>query len=602
MNFQEMLNEVAPNPEAVDILFLHADNFYDVSMSMFSIGTLYVATVCQQAGFKVKCLGTQELFQLDKQALRQALQRWQPKIVGFYAVIDNIANVQRYAKWIKRWQPQAITVVGGPQASTIPYQLAENPDFDFIVPGEGEFVMRDLANHLLRHQGKLAEIASIVYRQDGEIKAHPRAAVIEDLDALPFPNHDLVNMIHGQHISTGRGCPYRCAFCFKEDYNNRFRCRSAANVAQEIIARQERYPVTNVYITDDVFAVDHRRVMEFCRLITDYKRRTKKEFVFFCEGRAEVIAKHPDMLEALVEAGMARLQIGIESGNAQMLKDYGKNLKPEHVVQTLEIAQRLQRLTVAGNFIIGGPHENDATVRESLDFAKQLLRLAPTIFECTSTALSALPGTRLTKCPEEYGITILDTEFLKGMTLSDAYCETEYLSQNEIRNWRSKFEQEISQTMLDIIRHVDYATIKRHVDWAQHWHLYTFYYLSLIAPSDLLRRYFDFLASPRFKRLEEIPHLELPDYIPMRTIVDRRYSHDGQRLLLPEYWGHRYSLVQKLEIMLYEYAAAKLSLGDIARRLEQELDLKMPIPKIIAQVMLPVYRKLEDRYQVVFYR
>ncbi|MBQ7567627.1 B12-binding domain-containing radical SAM protein [bacterium] len=602
MDINEIMQQVIPNRFAVDILFIHADSFYDVGMSMFSIGTLYVATVCQQSGFAVKCLGTQQLFGMDKNALRQNLMLWKPKMVGFYAVIDNLHNVKRYASWIKKWLPAAVTVIGGPMASISPEELVKYPAFDYVVPGEGEYVMRDLANSLIRGTIPLDQVASIVYKDGESVRVHPRAPLIEDLDSLPFPNHDLVNMTHGQHISTGRGCPYRCAFCFKEEYNTRFRCRSAQNIADEIITRMEKQPVTNVYITDDVFAVDYKRALEFSRIITEYRRKTKRDFIFFCEGRAEVIAKHPEMLDALTEAGMARLQIGIESGDLQMLRDYGKNLKPEHVLATVEHAQRLQNLTVGGNFIIGGPHETDATLQKSLDFAKTLLRTAPAVFECTNAGLSALPGTSITNNPDRYGIKVLDTDFLKGMTLSDAYCETEALNRNGIRNWCNTFDSEVYKTMQEIIYQADYSTIARHANWAQKWHMFTFYYSMFIGCNELLQQYFNFLASPRFKRLGDIPRLELSDYVPMRTIPKRLYSKDGRRIIFPACWGKKFSLGKPLEKMLYEYASSKLTIGDIAALLKKELKLDKNIPQIIAHIMLPIYSKLEDKYQIVFYR
>ena len=602
MSFNKMLKNIIPDTYALDILFLHADSFYDVGMAMFSIGTLYVATVCQQSGYKVKCIGTQELFHTSKTDLHKAMLLWRPKIVGFYAVIDNIHNVRRYADWIKKWLPDTKTVVGGPMASIDPVELAKHPSFDFIVPGEGEYIMRDLADSLLRNSIPLEQVQSIVYRQGKDIRVHQRAPVIEDLDALPFPNHDLVNMTHGQHISTGRGCPYQCAFCFKEEYNHRFRCRSARNIADEIIARANKVPLTNVYITDDVFAVDHKRTMEFCRIISEYKRQAKKNFIFFCEGRAEVIAKHPEMLDALVEAGMVRLQIGIESGDEQMLRDYGKHLKPEHVLAVVEHAQRIKELTVAGNFIIGGPHESHATLQKSLDFAKLLLRTAPAVFECTSTGLSALPGTLITKNPEKYGIKVLETDFLKGMTLTDSYCETDHLNRDELRTWSQRFEREVNLTMQDIIHHADHATIMRHANWASYWHLFTFYYGRFIASNELMQQYFSLMSSPRFRRLEHIPHMELAEYVPMRTISTRTYSKDGRKVVFPTCWGKRFSLSRPLDIKLYEYASAKMSMGEIAALLKRELKFKKTTFQIIYQVMLPIYKMLEDHYQIVFYK
>ncbi len=595
-------NNQAVNPNAIDILFIHADSFYGVGMSMFSIGTLYVATACEQHGYKVKCLGTPELFSMEMRMLRLCLMNWAPKIVGFYAVIDNIHNVQRYATQIKKWFPHILTIVGGPMASTNPRELAQYPAFDCIVPGEGELVTVQLADALLRDKGSLDDVPSIVFRRGDEIVAHPMAPVIEDLDTLPFPNHDLVGMTHGQHISTGRGCPYQCAFCFKEDYNHRFRCRSAENIAAEIIKRAEKHPVTNVYITDDVFAVAPERVLKFCEIISEWRQKNKRKFVFFCEGRAEVLARHPEMMEALVEAGMVRLQIGIESGNQQMLKDYGKNLKLEHVLTAVRQAYKLRKLTIAGNFIIGGPHENEATVAQSLEFAKTLLHEAPTVFECTTSALSALPGTKISLNPEHYGIKVLDTEFLKGMTLSDAYCETEFLSRARIRELRENFDKEVLKTMNSLLKKASFNDVMRHTVWAQRWHLQTFYYSNFIANNELLQSYFQFQSSPRFRRLEMIPHLELANYVPMRTLPSLCYTPDGQRIRLGSFFGKRPLLKDPMEKLVFEYSSSKLSIGQIAERINAEMHLEQPTFKTIVQILLPIYQKLEDMYQVVFYR
>ena len=132
--------------------------------------------------------------------------------------------------------------------------------------------------------------------------------------------------------------------------------------------------------------------------------------------------------------------------------------------------------------------------------------------------------------------------------------------------------------------------------------MHTFYYLNYIAPSQLLQGYFQFMQSPRFKRLADIPRLELGEYIPTRVMPGRVYSNDGRRLILPDYLGRRCSLSKMLDKLVYEYSASKLTMREIAQRLSQELGIDMPPYQMIPKYLLPVYRKLEERCQVVFYR
>src|SRR5690606_23161367 len=132
-----------------------------------------------------------------------------------------------------------------------------------------------------------------------------------------------------------------------------------------------------------------------------------RDFIFFCEGRAEVITRHPDMVDMMVEAGMARLQIGIETGNQKMMDEYDKHLQVEQVWQTVEHCNKVGGLTVAGNFILGGPRETEETFQETMEFVTGLLKAAPGVFECVNSFLCPLPGTPLAYNPEAFGLKVL---------------------------------------------------------------------------------------------------------------------------------------------------------------------------------------------------
>ena len=604
MQVDKVLQNLTRRPEEeLDMLFLHVDSFYSLYYSLFIAGLLYIATVCRDAGYKVKCLSTSHLFGMTPEALRQTLERTRPKLVGFYTLSDNLTNVQRYASWFKKWHPGCTVVLGGPLANIDPEELVKFPAFDIAVKGEGEHVMLQLGEHFVHGRGSLEAIPSLTYKAEGVIRTNPTAPSLKDLDALPFPDHDLLGMKQqGFHISTGRGCPYKCIFCFQKVHEGYYRFRSAENVVREITSRLEKYNARSFYITDDVFVVNYKRVQEISRLLKEYRANTGRDFIFFCEGRAEVIRRHPDMIDMLAEAGMARLQIGIETGNQKMLDEYRKNLKLEHVWETVQHVNRVGNLTVAGNFIVGGPHETEETFADTLDFAQALLREAPGVFECVNSFLTPLPATPLATTPEAFGIRILDTEFLKGMTLNDAYAETEALGRDRLRTLDQVFHREIRKTMQGLLPELPFSTVERHFNWARKFGLNTYYYQDHLAKSELLELYFLFRSSPRFRRLDEIPRQEFPEWIPTRTVERREYSADGKRLYLRGYFDRRPYLSRPHEVLIFEYSASKLTARQIAERVKSEMDSEKTLEEIYDHWMIPLYRHLEKRHQVIFQR
>ena len=582
------------------MLFIHVDSFYSLYYSLFNAGLLYIATVCRDAGYRVKCMSTADLFGLTDQALKMFIQRTRPRLIGFYTLSDNITNVERYATWFKEWHPECQVILGGPLANIEPEKLIDRPCYDIAVKGEGEYVMLDLAEYFLRGHGSLDEIDAITYKLDGVIRSNPNARTIRNLDELPFPDHDLIGVTHGFHISTGRGCPYKCTFCFQKVHEGFYRFRSAENVVDEIISRIEKYNVKSFYITDDVFVVNYKRIQEISRRLREYRENTGRDFIFFCEGRAEVIARHPDMIDMMVEAGMARLQVGIETGNQKMLDEYDKHLRLEHVVATVQRAHQVGGLTIAGNFILGGPHETEETFAETLEFAKALLREAPGVFECVNSFMTPLPGTPIAHNPEAFGLKVLDTEFLAGMTLNDAYVETEALDRNRIRAMDRTFQAGLRETMQSLLPELPFSTVEQHFTWARKYRLNTYYYLDHLSKVELLDHYFLYHSSPRFRRLDEIPREDFPNWVPTRTVERREYSKDGRRLYLRGYFNRRPYLSRPHEKRIFEYSASKLTARQIAERVKADLGTDKTLDEIYDDWMIPLYRSLEQKYQVIF--
>jgi anaerobic magnesium-protoporphyrin IX monomethyl ester cyclase len=212
--------------------------------------------------------------------------------------------------------PYVKLIAGGPQAREWDRRIVDS-GFDAAVRCEGEQVIADLVEWA-KEGCSLAAVKGVTWRNELGPVPNPDALPI-DLDLLPIPdrllNPDRLNPDGAASIITGRGCPFRCTFCYEGRPEAKYRPRPLSNVLEEpewlVTARGARY----VSILDDVFTLSAKRVLEFTDRVKDIKRSTGADFIWFCEARADIIVKRPDMVYACVESGLTRMQVGMETGS-----------------------------------------------------------------------------------------------------------------------------------------------------------------------------------------------------------------------------------------------------------------------------------------------
>jgi len=589
--------------DAPQIVLIHPDSFHNLDYSHFNQGLLYIATCLDRAGYRVKCLDTSILFFLPPHDLAAYVLNLGVKIVGFYTISDNMPLVGPLAARLKRGNPSLVVVAGGPLATVEGAAMLQWPGIDVVVKGEGEEVMQALAAHFIHGEGKLEEIPGIACRRRKRIIETPAPSLIADLDALPFPDHSLLGKPPATlHLVTGRGCPYNCIFCFQEVHGRRYRARSAASVLAEIEAGLERYPgLTAIDILDDTFIADPKRVEEICRGLIAIRRRRGRPLILYCEGRVNVLARHPDLLDHLREAGLVRLQIGIESGDPEMLQKYEKGIVPEQVEAVVASCVERGIPSVAGNFILGGPGETEESIGRSLNFALHLLEMGVGVFECTNAFLCPFPGTQVAADPESMGLSVVDDHFLKGLTLQDVHLETRALSRDRLRALQIGFDAAVSRAMRHLAPKVPRHLVKAHFLLAQSYRMHTAWYLNAYARQDAIQCFMHLTRSPRFTDLAGLPLETRPEWRPMRTIEKRRYTPDGSALLLQGFFG-RHKLIRPQEIRIYEWCSGKLTWAEVAQRVRDEFLPGAGLEEVESRWMMPLFRKLDRWYQVVFYR
>ncbi len=233
------------------------------SSPYFPLGLLYLASYVRDRGHGVGMFdGT---FAEDESAFAESLQAEKPDIVGISSLLPTQEMALKLAQMAHDFG--AIVIVGGPDPTKSPAKYLAYPQVDIVVHHEGEQTIASLLDLFDADQLTAAALVNehgIAYREDGKPIVNQPRAPIENLDSLPMPARDLIDMekylnvwqeTNGYSsitIATTRGCPYGCEWCVDAVHGNGFRQRSPESVAAEMKMLKELYQVDRLRMIDDV--------------------------------------------------------------------------------------------------------------------------------------------------------------------------------------------------------------------------------------------------------------------------------------------------------------------------------------------------------------
>jgi anaerobic magnesium-protoporphyrin IX monomethyl ester cyclase len=345
------------------------------------LGLAYVAAALEQAGYDVEIVDL-NVQKINSKDLHDKFRN--SDLIGITGMITEYETILNLVEDVKNTNDEAVVVLGGPLATTLPMELLSASRADFAVMGEGEQTIISLVS-ALKQNGNTGNVRGIAYRKDGKIEINEPVIPIADLDSIPFPARHLLKMelysrdhfgsfgikirelgkIKSTNLISSRGCPYQCTFCFKDMWGNRWRARSARNIIGEMESLYDTYGINGFFFNDDTFVLDSKRVFEFCRLLGESRRKT----VWYCNGRVNLMTK--EILEAMYRAGCRGIAYGIESGNQGILDSMKKNISLDQVRQVVRWTKEA-RIHVTGYFMLGMLGETKSTIIETLAFAREL--------------------------------------------------------------------------------------------------------------------------------------------------------------------------------------------------------------------------------------
>jgi anaerobic magnesium-protoporphyrin IX monomethyl ester cyclase len=307
----------------------------------------------------------------DEQEALETIRRSRPRIIGIQVMFSMKEKALKFARLLRG--DCELLVAGGPLPTSNPEEFLSC--FDVVVLGEGEQTMFELVQALEDSTG-FAGISGIAFKEKDQITFTASRPFIEDLDSVPFPsremfdndaykNYYLKNFGYSTtSVMTSRGCPFQCDFCSRPVFGNRFRSRTAANVADEVeTVRGLGYE--RVWFADDCFTLNRKRLLSICNEFIQRRLHIGWE----CLSRVDTVDLK--IAEKMKEAGCVRVFFGLESGNDSILKIMNKQATVRQAEHAVDVFRKAGVQTGAF-FILGYPGENDESVLDTVDFASSL--------------------------------------------------------------------------------------------------------------------------------------------------------------------------------------------------------------------------------------
>lgn len=345
-------------------------------MTFFPLGLAYLAAAARNEGHEVE-IYQQDIYHWPDEHLTKYLNSSYYDIVlvsvigGYYQYrkllsLSNAINNSVNRKSFKY-------LIGGHGPAPDPKHFLRKTKADFVGIGEGERTLVELLK-AIEKGGPYDKVNGIAYIDDNGayVKTKPRE-LIKNVDEIPFPAYDLFDMTYYSLIRlpnikptercipmlSGRGCPFKCNFCYRLDKG--FRPRSSNSIIEEIKFVKEKYGITYIGFSDELLMSSRERIIELCQAFIDAGLNIK----WSCNGRLNYA--DIDVLEKMKQAGCVFINYGIESLDDATLKVMRKGLTKKIIIRGIENTLKVG-ISPGLNIIYGNIDEPIEAIDEAVEF------------------------------------------------------------------------------------------------------------------------------------------------------------------------------------------------------------------------------------------
>jgi anaerobic magnesium-protoporphyrin IX monomethyl ester cyclase len=363
------------------------------------LGTIYAAALMRQNNYQVSLFDT--MFRHSPFEVIDALDEIQP---DFFVIYDDgfnyltkmcLTNMREAAfKMCKLAKQRGCKVIVSSSDSTDRYKEYLQEGADFVIIGEAEQTLLQLVNSIKNGETDHAGIQGLAYIKENVPFKTLARPVLKDLDSLPLPAWDLVDVTPYrecwlQHkgyfsinVGTTRGCPFKCNWCAKPIYGNRYNSRSPENVISELKMIKQLFNMDHVWFCDDIFGLKPGWIVEFAKLI----KKENIRFKYKLQSRADLLLDD-ETVQALAASGCDNVWIGAESGSQKILDAMDKGTSIEQISTATNL---MKKHGIKPSFFIqfGYPGETKNDIAKTIRMINTLLP-----FEIGISVSYPLPGT-----------------------------------------------------------------------------------------------------------------------------------------------------------------------------------------------------------------
>lgn len=335
----------------------------------------------------------------EKISVKDTIIRENPQVVAVTGYITQQNLMIHYCNIAKAINSNIITVVGGVHAQ-LNYENFYDDNIDYICRSEDPFVLPKLIKAAAKGEG-LDNLNGLIYKNKNERIINEMTTI--DINTLPIPSRSFFNQHKAEYryleltevgtIKTSFSCPYDCNFCYCTHLSGgHYQVRELPLIIEEL----QSMDCQNVQIVDDDFLVDEKRIREFIDLIKE--NHISKTFI--CYGRADFIARHPDLIKDLADIGFRYFLVGLEAVNNSQLEAMNKNTTLDDNLRCVEVINQTSAHCIA--LMI-------ATIDADKDYFQGIWSFVKKtgLIYVTVSVFTPIPGTRLY---EEYKDKIQDED------------------------------------------------------------------------------------------------------------------------------------------------------------------------------------------------
>jgi anaerobic magnesium-protoporphyrin IX monomethyl ester cyclase len=388
-----------------NILFSHSyfmqydPKQWSIGQPYAPLGTLYAASFMRQNGYKVSLFDT--MFSEYPEEIIPILDEIKP---DFFVIYDDgfnyltkmcLTNMRNAAfKMIRLAKANGCTIIVSSSDATDRFEIYLNAGADFILLGEAEITLLKLIDAIQNDKNDFSEINGLAFLHNNIVIKTAKRDVMRDLDIIPFPAWDIIDMApyrqswmkhagyFSMNMATTRGCPFKCNWCAKPIYGNRYNSRSPRNVVNELLMLKANFQFDHIWFCDDIFGLKPGWIKEFADLI----EKENLSIRFKMQGRVDLLLKENNIKD-LSRAGCDNIWMGAESGSQKILDAMDKGT---NVQQIFEATRLLKMNGIKPSFFIqfGYPGENYEDIKKTISMINKLLP-----YEIGISVSYPLPGT-----------------------------------------------------------------------------------------------------------------------------------------------------------------------------------------------------------------